>query len=91
MQFTQLDILDHANNNKSTKKVSRNWRVFNSREFQEELSQIQWPDMLDPTMNTNQSFSTFFERISNLLDEMAPMKTLAKKTNQAFSKTLDYK
>ena len=79
MQFTQLDILDHANNNKSTKKVSRNWRVFNSREFQEELSQIQWPEMLDPTMNTNQSFSTFFERISNLLDEMAPMKTLAKK------------
>ena len=78
MQFAQLDILENLNN-KTIKKVSRNWRVFNRQEFQDELGQIPWTQTIDPNMDTNQSFSTFFDKITHLLDEMAPMKTLSKK------------
>ena len=78
MQFAQLDILENLNN-KTIKKVSRNWRVFNRQEFQDELGLIPWTQTIDPNMDTNQSFSTFFDKITHLLDEMAPMKTLSKK------------
>ena len=78
MQFAQLDILENLNN-KTIKKVSRNWRVFNRQEFQDELGQIPWTQTIDLNMDTNQSFSTFFYKITHLLDEMAPMKTLSNK------------
>ena len=78
VQFTQLDILENLNK-KTTKKMSRNWRVFNRQEFHEEFSQIPWHETIDPTMDSNQSCSKLFDTVNHLLDEMAPMKTLTNK------------
>ena len=52
---------------------------FNKREFEEELGQIDWDDIINPQVNTNTSFSIFYNRIVKLLDEMAPYKKITKK------------
>ena len=57
----------------------RNWRIFNKREFAEELSNTNWDDISDPNTDTNTSFSKFYHKVTNLLDEMAPFKKLTKK------------
>ena len=79
LQFSQIDIFDNFRNTSKNKKSTRNWRIFNKREFEEELGQIDWNDIINPQVNTNTSFSTFYNKIVKLLDEMAPYKKITKK------------
>ena len=79
MQFSQIDIFDKHFENTKNKKSLRNWRIFNKREFQSELSNFNWDSTLQPQMNTNTCCSTFYKKITKLLDEMAPFKKLTKK------------
>ena len=78
LQFSQIDLFDSRNSSKHI-KFSRNWRIFNHREFEEEVSKIDWNEVKDPKTCTNKCFSLFFHKIENLLDEMAPFKRLTKK------------
>ena len=64
---------------KKTDKYSRNWSIFNKREFEEEINQVNWEEVSSPTNGTDQSFKIFYQKIIKLLDEMAPMKKLTKK------------
>jgi hypothetical protein len=57
----------------------RNWPIFNKREFADELDNTNWDDLRDPNMDTSKSFSKFYNKITKLLDEMAPYKKLSKK------------
>ena len=59
----------------------RNWHIFNKREFADELSTITWDDVSDPNADTNKSFSTFYNKVNRLLDEMAPYKKINQKGN----------
>ena len=80
LQFCQIDIYDKTNSNKNWQnKFTRNWRIFNSREFEEELSSINWDESLNLAQGTEACFSTFFNKIEKLLDEMAPYKKLTRK------------
>ena len=79
LQFTQLDIFEYFNENVTHIKYARNWRIFNKNEFKEELSRVNWNDVHDPRMNTNQKFKNFYDKLDKLLDEMAPVKKLSKK------------
>ena len=79
MQFSQIDIFDKQYEQTKNKKYVRNWRIFNKREFQSELSSIDWDTTIQPQMNTNTSCSIFYNKITKLLDEMAPLKKLSKK------------
>ena len=51
----------------------------NKREFADELNNTNWDDISDPDKDTNTSFSKFYNKVTKLLDEMAPYKKLTKK------------
>ena len=57
----------------------RNWRIFNRREFDEELESINWSEEIKHDMDTDTSCSFFLNKINILLDEMAPLKKVTKK------------
>ena len=78
LQFSQIDI--HNNVKYDKKKLSlRNWRIFNKREFEDELRNINWNNILKPEMKTNNCLNLFYNTTTKLLDEMAPFKRLTKK------------
>ena len=79
IQFSQIDIFDSPPHAKANVKYMRNWRIFNKREFADELSSTSWDDVSDPNADTNKSFSTFYNKVTKLLDEMAPYKKLTKR------------
>ena len=79
MQFCKLDIFDTGNEQSKDRKSVRNWRIFNEREFSDELSKIEWDNLLNDQMDTNKSSITFFNTITKLLDEMAPFRKITKK------------
>jgi len=79
MQFCKLDSYDIQYDKFKDRKSVRNWRIFNKQEFFEELSKIDWDHYLPPGMNTEESIYKFYNTLTNLLDEMAPMKKLTKK------------
>jgi len=79
MQFSILDIFDVHHEKFKDRKSVRNWRIFNKREFKDELSRINWNEIITPQMSTNESCSKFYNTITKLLDEMAPFKKLTKK------------
>ena len=79
MQFCILDTFDIQHTKFTDRKSVRNWRIFNKREFKEELSKIDWTSIITPQMNTDSSTSKFYKSITKLLDEMAPYKKLTKK------------
>ena len=75
-QFSQVDI--YANEDrKNVTKYGRNYRYFNSREFSEELSKLDWSDVINNN-KTDEAYSTFYHKIEHLLDEMAPYHKLTK-------------
>ena len=86
-QFSQINIFDPTPHVKAKSKPTRNWRVFNKREFAEELNNTSWEDVSDITVDTNTSFTNFYKRVTNLLDEMAPLKTPTKRESQLQQKT----
>ena len=78
LQFSQIDIFDKLND-KKTSKFGRNWRLFNKREFEDELRQIEWNEIINSDNGTDKNFSIFFHKVEKLLDEMAPLRKLSKK------------
>ena len=68
----------------------RNWCIFNKREFADELDKMSWDNLSDPNNNTDTSFTIFYNKITKLLDEMAPYKKMTKKDAGLQQKTLDY-
>ena len=42
IQISQIDIFERTNNNKKIDKYARNWSIFNKREFEDEISDINW-------------------------------------------------
>ena len=79
IQFSQLDLFDTNTNSIKETKSKRDWTVFNKREFSDEIDKISWDDLRDPNIDTNQSFTNFYNKVTRLLDEMAPYKKLTKK------------
>ena len=79
MQFCYLDVFHNSKDKIKSLKSSRNWRIFNKREFESEFSQIDWNSKLSPTLDVNKSSQVFYETITQLLNEMAPFKKLTKK------------
>ena len=80
LQFSQIDLFDnHSYNSHKNNRYKRNWRIFNNREFEDELSKINWNDISNPRLSTDESFTIFYNKIEKLLDEMAPYKKLSKK------------
>ena len=79
MQFCKLDIFDIDDDKFKVHKSIRNWRIFNKREFSEELSKIDWDNILSAQLDTNQACNKFFNIITRLLDEMAPFRKMTKK------------
>ena len=79
IQFSQIDIFDTYQNSKKHIKSMRNWRIFNKREFADELDKMSWDNLSDPNNNTDTSFTIFYNKITKLLDEMAPYKKMTKK------------
>ena len=73
-----MNIFWEKNINKQT-KFSRDWRNFNKERFEYEIQNLCWDDVTSPNIDTNTSFSNFFNKINDLLDEMAPIKKLTKK------------
>ena len=55
MQFCKLDIFETDYDQYKDCKSIRNWRIFNKREFNDELSNIDWDNLLTPQMDTNQA------------------------------------
>jgi hypothetical protein len=79
VQFSQINIFDSTPHVKTKRKPIRNWRVFNKREFADELSNINWEDVSDANIDTSTSLTNFYKRVTTLLDEMAPFKTPTKR------------
>jgi len=79
IQFSQISIFDSPPDLKKSNKSSRNWRIFNKREFADELSNTNWDDVIDPNTDSNTSFIKFYDKVTKLLDEMAPYKKITKK------------
>ena len=78
LQFSQIDLF---NSEKVTPfvKYSRNFRDFDKRKFSNELSKIDWSSIVTNNLGTNNSYQLFYDKIINLLDEMAPYRKLTKK------------
>ncbi len=79
IQFSQINIFDSPPIYSAKNKSTRNWRIFNKREFADELNNTNWDDISDPDKDTNASLSNFYNKVTKLLDEMAPLKKLTKK------------
>ena len=79
IQFSQIDLFDTPLNSKKNSKSRRNWRIFNKREFADELGKTTWEDIRDPNIDTDTSFYKFYNKITKLIDEIAPFKKLTNK------------
>ena len=70
-QFCQTDICQTPGNKRSS-KIARDFKTFNKREFGEEMSNIDWSDVISETFGTDWSYHRFYRKIENILDHMAP-------------------
>ena len=60
MQFSQIDIINMASSLKKNDKFSRNWAIFNKREFEDEIGNFNWNDVTSLNIGTNKSVTNFF-------------------------------
>ena len=60
-------------------KYARDFRNFNKREFDEELSNLDSSDTIDERNGTEICYQSFYLKIEKLLDEMAPYRKMTKK------------
>ena len=74
-QFSQLDILQTAKEEKKVKYV-RDFRNFNSREFNEEFANTDMGLLVNDVNGTNVSYNLFYKKIEDILDYMAPYRKL---------------
>ena len=86
LQFSQLDILSFSKFRNQSKK-SLNWRIFNKNQFENELKNISWDEFFDPNVGTDAILKSFYYKIEQVLDEVAPWKRLSK-YKMAFYKDL---
>ena len=77
-QFCNLDIFHNFVKTQPI-KFSRDWKNFNRQRFAYELSKLSWDDVTCEHLNTNTSIKNFYNNVTELLDEMAPIKRLTKK------------
>ena len=77
-QFCHLDLF-HNSSNTHKIKFSRDWKNFNKQRFAYELSNLSWDDITADHVTTNTSTNRFYNSITELLDQMAPIKKLNKK------------
>ena len=77
-QFCHLDLFSSSGANKKT-TYSRDWRNFNQQRFAYELSNFSWNEITSEDIDTNTSTARFYNKITDLLDQMAPIKKLTKK------------
>lgn len=76
-QFCLLDMFDQKE--KTTQiKYGRNYKRFNQDEFKNELMGINWEDLFSDK-NSDECCNIFYNKITQLLDEMAPIHRLSKK------------
>ena len=78
LQFAQTDIFETAKFEKKTKFV-RDFRNFNKLEFAEELSNIEWNNLINENVGTEISYQNFYSKIENILDYMAPYRKQSQK------------
>ena len=79
LQLSQIDLFNKEFTFDKNKKSLRNWRIFNKREFDDELGNIRWENIIKPESNTEVSCSLFLTKTTKLLDEMAPFRKLTRK------------
>ena len=77
-QFSHLDIYEKNHTSKNI-KFSRDWKNFNKQRFSYEISNLDWNNVTSLEYDANASLQNFYNKIDNLLDEMAPVKRLTKK------------
>ena len=77
-QFSHTNIFQNYKN-KHIIKYKRDFRNFNKREFEEELTGINWIDALNENDGTDICYNIFFRKIESLFDEMAPYRKMTKK------------
>ena len=78
LQFAQTDIFETARSEKKIKFV-RDFRNFNKQEFAEELSNIDWNNLINETLGTDISYHNFYSKIEEILNYMAPYRKLSQK------------
>ncbi len=77
-QFCHLDLFKSNSANKKT-TYSRDWKKFNQQRFAYELSNFSWHEITSNDIDTNTSTARFYKMVTDLLDQMAPIKKLTKK------------
>ena len=77
-QFCQTDILRSS---KHSKRViyARDNRNFNKHEFNEELLNINWPDIINEMAGTEISYQRFFNKLEEILNLMPPYRKMTQK------------
>ena len=78
IQFSFCDIFGKVAK-KNEYKFKRNYRNFHHAEFIEELNNINWNESMDEEADVNTSLDTFYNKIENLLNIMAPIKKQTKR------------
>ena len=77
-QFCQIDLFEKQQPDKKI-NYSRDWRNFNQERFSYELSNLNWDNVTSTDHQTDSSVANFYNKITDLLDEMAPVKRLTHK------------
>ena len=76
-QFAQTDIFETFKPVKKT-KFSRDFRKLNKREFEEELSNVDWSG-INENSGTDASYLYFYKKIEEILDLLAPYRKMTQK------------
>ena len=76
-QFTIIDCFDHLSKTKKT-RLGRSFKNFNHDEFKRELININW-ESLFLNKDAEICFNSFFNKVEDILNLMAPIKNLSKK------------
>ena len=78
--FPQFAIIDNINkeHEKDIPIIRRNYKNFNTDEFENELRQVEWAKILE-NKTSEESVNYFFNKTNALLDEMAPYRRLKRR------------
>ena len=77
-RFCHTDIFGGAKY-KERFKYARNFRNFNEREFQEELLNIDWSEIVNEIEGTEECYQNFYRKLEEILDFMAPYRRLSQR------------
>ena len=64
---------------KQSPKFIRDFRNFNKREFGEELTNIDFTDLIDESADIDSCYTIFYKKIEDVLDYMAPYRKMTRK------------